>query len=157
MSCDNTSSCHASLVPLFDNIYTNTTRRRFERLFPGRGKRQTRKLNKFYCRWSIFGWHLQEKKRRQTGDGESDFRHNFPCIRCPKRFTMKKNLNRHMRIHTGNFNYYCDVCEKGFAQKGRYTDHIRGHKGLRYYCEHCGKAFTSNEQYRHHLLSHPAD
>ena len=42
----------------------------------------------------------------------------YECDVCEKRFTQSGSLKAHMRIHTNEKPYECDVCEKRFRQSG---------------------------------------
>jgi len=49
------------------------------------------------------------------------------CETCEKRFGEKRNLERHMRIHTNERPYACDVCEMKFRHSGSLKTHMRIH------------------------------
>ncbi|GFV93222.1 gastrula zinc finger protein [Trichonephila clavipes] len=57
----------------------------------------------------------------------SSIRRPFQCLECDKAFTQKVNLQRHMRIHTGELPFPCEVCNKRFRQQSNLRQHQRTH------------------------------
>ena len=51
------------------------------------------------------------------------FKNRFPCNVCPKSYSLKNNLNEHMRTHTGDKSFTCNICDKIYSQKSESNYH----------------------------------
>ncbi|CAO3701183.1 hypothetical protein G6F70_000320 [Rhizopus microsporus] len=49
----------------------------------------------------------------------------YKCTRCPRAFTRKHDLERHIRVHTGDKPYHCPCCKKCFARSDALKRHIQ--------------------------------
>ena len=59
-----------------------------------------------------------------------------------------------MKLHTGQYGFYCDKCKKGIRDKSDYIEHMRAHQGLKYHCDYCSKPFLSRKGLTYHLSQH---
>jgi hypothetical protein len=49
----------------------------------------------------------------------------FPCHLCPRIFSRKHDLQRHIRVHTGSKPYICLNCQKAFARTDALCRHYK--------------------------------
>ncbi|CAB1426595.1 unnamed protein product [Pleuronectes platessa] len=90
--------------------------------------------------------------------GTSEKERPFPCSFCGKRFSLKGNLNRHIRDHTGERPFPCTGCDKSFKDSGSLTAHMRCHTGEQpYSCLFCGKSFSGRGNMTRHMRIHTGE
>ena len=62
---------------------------------------------------------------------------------CDKAFSMKNDLDRHFRKHTGEKPYQCNQCDKTFSVKSDFDKHSRKNVGDKsYQYSQCDMAFS---------------
>uniref|UniRef100_A0A667WX09 C2H2-type domain-containing protein n=1 Tax=Myripristis murdjan TaxID=586833 RepID=A0A667WX09_9TELE len=64
----------------------------------------------------------------------------FICQICDKGFFTKRDVEAHIRVHTGEKPFHCNLCEKQFKRRVELNVHLRWHNGeKRHWCPYCGK------------------
>ncbi|XP_025836390.1 zinc finger protein OZF-like [Agrilus planipennis] len=106
-------------------------------------------------------------------------KHSFECPTCGKRFKKKskcpvcvhteenpyeskvglkpykQNFNRHMRIHTDERSFVCEICGQRFTEKDHLRLHEMEHTGERpFECSFFGKRFIQTSDYSSHNCIH---
>ncbi|XP_053674289.1 zinc finger protein 774-like [Anopheles nili] len=97
------------------------------------------------------------------------------CPYCPKSFKYSHHLRYHIRTHTGEKPYVCEICNDCFSQHIQWKRHMAKHQQVRkppppvpiaprsvpeerktIKCEFCPRVFSRLQDYRRHQPSHNA-
>ena len=85
---------------------------------------------------------------------------NCPMKGCGKTFSQRTTLRYHIQtIHTNPTKHGCSLCEKSFSIKSDLDVHVKGvHEGIKARCSYCGKDFLRpSERNRHEKQVHGAE
>lgn len=67
----------------------------------------------------------------------------------------KEHLDQHMRGHSNERPFKCDVCHKAFKRNEHLTRHTVIHSGNKdFLCKYCHKAFSRKDHLHKHLQTH---
>uniref|UniRef100_A0A8C5HPD9 C2H2-type domain-containing protein n=1 Tax=Gouania willdenowi TaxID=441366 RepID=A0A8C5HPD9_GOUWI len=82
----------------------------------------------------------------------------FECELCHKRFSRRDKLNVHSRLHTGEKPHKCKHCAYAAADSSSLKKHLRIHYDERpFKCQICPYASRNSSQLTVHLRSHTGD
>lgn len=71
---------------------------------------------------------------------------------CSETFSSEHKLNIHLRVHSTNFAFVCDVCGKAFVNRARLNEHKRIHEKVdTVNCPECSKTLSSVRRLRYHM------
>ncbi|RZF39987.1 hypothetical protein LSTR_LSTR002390 [Laodelphax striatellus] len=82
----------------------------------------------------------------------------FTCVHCGLTANSNSALVEHIRKHTDERPFDCDICDKKFKSKNNLRAHMRSHSKLpQFKCSTCGKLFTDWSTMHRHKKIHSTD
>ncbi|KAJ7332233.1 hypothetical protein JRQ81_014413, partial [Phrynocephalus forsythii] len=66
--------------------------------------------------------HLKAHSRRPAGSAKEK---KHPCDHCDRRFYTRKDVRRHLVVHTGRKDFLCQYCAQRFGRKDHLTRHMK--------------------------------
>ncbi|GAB0089586.1 hypothetical protein DMENIID0001_041560 [Sergentomyia squamirostris] len=82
------------------------------------------------------------------------------CPQCPKTYTQRSLLNKHMKTHSDVKTEICDVCGGSFKNRRTLKQHMQIHTGVkRYKCNYpdCSRAYNNVGSLAIHKRTHTGD
>ena len=80
------------------------------------------------------------------------------CQERGKTFNPEDGLIAHVRVHSGEKPYPCDICRAAFSRSRSPTIHKRSYTGEKlYHCGLCGKPFHASSKLKLHTRYHSGE
>ena len=109
-------------------------------------------MEKFLKNMEKYAVHSKKLENQSTDSEIAHKKKLHECEVCGKAFTVKGQLNRHLKIHSGIKPFKCDFCNKKFVHHFQKIVHEKTHQGpvVENQCRYCQKLFERDD----HKVSH---
>lgn len=82
----------------------------------------------------------------------------YICEVCGKRFAASGDVQRHIVIHSGEKPHLCDTCGRGFSNFSNLKEHKKTHTADKVFtCDECGKSFNMQRKLVRHRVRHTGE
>ncbi|KAI8427128.1 hypothetical protein MSG28_014749 [Choristoneura fumiferana] len=82
----------------------------------------------------------------------------YLCSVCNKQFTVKMNVNKHMKLHMGKRTYKCNICDQFFFKKRYLARHVKETHGEKSFsCDLCEAQFARRSNLIVHKRAHTGE
>lgn len=99
------------------------------------GKRQ------YQCKLCPRGFIQYASMSKHMEYTHKQFKHIMTCHFCGKLIKGIDTINRHLKTHTSERKFQCDICKKSYKTKFSLVNHLQTHKEKTFTCEICAKVF----------------
>ncbi|XP_028986985.1 gastrula zinc finger protein XlCGF57.1 isoform X2 [Betta splendens] len=94
------------------------------------------------------------RKKTEEEEVEAE-KTGFCCLLCPRKFSSKLTLKRHVSVHAGEKPFTCPHCPYSSRLKASLLQHLRTHTGERpYRCPECAYASIDRSSLLRHSRTH---
>ncbi|XP_063216240.1 zinc finger protein OZF-like isoform X3 [Bacillus rossius redtenbacheri] len=116
---------------------------------------------------ALLGQHLGEFARLanslEVKQAKEPTRPEHRCATCGKVFQQLRELARHVKVHTGDKPFACELCPMRFSRRDKLARHskvhgVRGPEARLLRCEHCTASYYRRDKLLRHQRTHvPTD
>ncbi|KAI4458122.1 zinc finger protein [Holotrichia oblita] len=94
---------------------------------------------------------IEPSPSTSAGPSTSPKPKQLKCTYCPKMFSHRGDMNKHLRTHTGEQPFSCHICQRKFKHTSNLKRHLTVHSGDKpYTCNLCGKKFNRKDKMESH-------
>lgn len=148
-----------------ENVQSNSSQDQIQdfKLFEEIVKKQTYKeeftdhTNDYSNSVTIDHNELENKKEVKPGEQKNNTNTENPQLtcHCSKTFRTRHGLQKHLRSHSSETLYVCELCGQSYRQKASFKTHKKIHEGLYpFSCVYCNKTFTQKIALVRHIPMH---
>ncbi|XP_017281900.1 zinc finger and BTB domain-containing protein 16 [Kryptolebias marmoratus] len=115
--------------------------------------RESASTGKGFAGCEFCGRHVVQHETETRGDHRGE--KPYQCKHCPKKFSLKHQLDTHHRVHTGEKPFECRLCGQRSRDYSAMIKHLRTHGGAApYQCTVCLEFCSSLVAMQRHIKSH---